>query len=102
MSNITLPNGYTMQTTFFMDFRIAEEFGIDAVKDTFENAFKNWKTNYIYLTELAIVMSNNSIAHYDTNKELSKVYTQLYYKVDQYCMDNLKNDALDFYLRITD
>jgi len=85
-----------------MDFRIAEEFGIDAVKDTFENAFKNWKTNYIYLTELAIVMSNNSIAHYDTNKDLSKVYTQLYYKVDQYCMDNLKNDALDFYLRITD
>jgi hypothetical protein len=85
-----------------MDFRIAEEFGIEAVKDTFENAFKNWKTNYIYLTELAIVMSNNSIAHYATNKELSKVYTNLYYRVDQYCMDNLKNDALEFYLRTTD
>lgn len=102
MSNITLPNGYTMQTTFFMDFQIAEAFGVEAVKETFENAFKNWKTNYIYLTELAIVMSNNSIAHYDTNKELSKVYTQLYYRVDQYCMDNLKNDALDFYLKTTD
>ena len=99
---MTLPNGYEMQTTFFMDFRIAEEFGIDAVKDTFENAFKNWKTNYIYLTELAIVMSNNSIAHYATNKELSEVYTNLYYRVDQYCMDNLKNDALEFYLRTTD
>lgn len=85
-----------------MDFRIAEEFGIDAVKDTFENAFKNWKTNYIYLTELAIVMSNNSIAHYDTNKELSKVYTNLYYRVDQYCMDNLKGKELEFYIRTTD
>lgn len=99
---ITLPNGYTMQSTFFMDFHIAEEFGVDAVKETFENAFKSWKYNHVYLTELAIVMSNNSIAHYDTNKELSKVYAQLYYRVDQYCMDNLKNDALEFYLRTTD
>lgn len=99
---MTLPNGYEMQTTFYEDFCIADAFGIEAVKDTFENAFKNWKTNYIYLTELAIVMSNNSIAHYDTNKELSKVYTNLYYRVDQYCMDNLKNDALDFYLKTTD
>lgn len=99
---ITLPNGYTMTTTFFMDFRIAEEGGIEAVKDTFENAFKSWKHDHVYLTELAIVMSNNSIAHYDTNKELSRVYTQLYYRIDQYCMDNFKGAELDFYLRTTD
>ena len=99
---MTLPNGYQMTTTFFEDFKIAEAFGLDAVEDTFNNAFKNWKTNYIFLTELSIVMSNNSIAHYDTNKELSKLYTKLYYRVDSYCMDNLKNDALDFYLRTTD
>ena len=99
---ITLPNGYTMETTFFMDFHIAEEFGPKAVEETFNNAFKSWKYNHIYLTELAIVMSNNSIAHYDTNRELSILYTELYHKVDEYCMNNLKNDALDFYLRITD
>jgi len=99
---MTLPNGYEMQTTFFMDFRIAEEGGKEAVIETFNNAFKGWQHNYVYLTELAIVMSNNSIAHYDTNKELSNVYTNLYYRVDQYCMDNLKGIELEFYIRTTD
>lgn len=99
---ITLPNGYTMVSTFFMDFRIAEEGGKEAVIDTFNIAFKGWKHNHIYLTELAIVMSNNSIAHWDTNKELSDVYTKLYYRVDQYCMDNLKGKELEFYIRTTD
>lgn len=99
---ITLPNGYQMQTTFFMDFRIAEEGGIDAVRDTFNNAFRSWKHDHVYLTELAIVMSNNSIAHYDTNKELSMLYTELYHKVDEYCMNNLKGEELSFYIRVTD
>lgn len=99
---ITLPNGYTMTSTFFEDFKIAEVFGLDAVKDTFNNAFNNWKTNHIYLTELAIVMSNYSIAHYHTNNELSKLYTELYHKIDEYCMNNFKNDALVFYIKTTD
>lgn len=99
---VKLPNGYEMTTTFFEDFRIAEAFGLDAVKETFNNAFKSWQFNHVYLTELAIVMSNYSIAHYDNNKELSDLYTKLYYEVDQYCMDNLKNSALEFYLRTTD
>lgn len=99
---ITLPNGYQMTTTFFEDFQIAEAFGLDAVEETFNNAFKNWKFNYVYLTELAIVMSNNSIAHYDTNRELAFLYSDLYHKVDDYCMNNLKNDAIRFYLKTTD
>lgn len=99
---IILPNGYEMTTTFFEDFRIAEAFGPDAVRETFNNAFKNWQLDYVYMTELAIVMSNYSIEHHDTNEELSDLYTKLYYEVDQYCMDNLKNSALEFYIRTTD
>ena len=99
---MTLPNGYKMISTFFTDFRIAEEGGIDAVTETFNIAFKGWKHNYVYLTELAIVMSNNSIAHYESNKELSETYTKLYYRVDQYCMNNLKGEELSFYIRTTD
>ena len=44
--------GYTQITTFYSDFSIADNFGIDAVKDTYKRAFKNWKSNYKYLTEL--------------------------------------------------
>lgn len=100
--NITLPNGYQMTTTFFQDFGIAEAFGLNAVEDTFENAFNSWKHDYVYLTELAIVMSNNSIAHYNSNRELAFLYSDLYHKVDNYCMNKLKGEALNFYLRATD
>lgn len=99
---ITLPNGYTMETTFFMDFGIAEAFGKDAVIETFNNAFKNWKTNYIYLTELAIVMSNKACMWYGKDNDMSLAYTELYHKIDDYCMNNLKNDALAFYIKVTD
>jgi hypothetical protein len=102
MSNITLPNGYRMVTTFFEDFNIAEEFGIEGVRETFNNAFSSWKYNHIYLTELAIVMSNNSIARYETNRELSMVYAECYHKVDDYCMNNLKGSSLEFYMKTTD
>lgn len=41
-------NGYEMQTTFWQDFSIADKFGISAIEDTYERAFKEWKDNYIY------------------------------------------------------
>ena len=100
---ITLPNGYTMTSTFFEDFQIADKFGVKGVEETFENAFNSWKCNHVYLTELAIVMSNNSIMHYvHGHMELSKTYTELYRKIDTYCMDNLKSEELQFYLKATD
>ena len=65
--------GYTMFTTFWDDFAIAERMGIIvqngqyvrtdvnrgivAIEDTFNRAFKEWKTNYKYLTELVMVLS---------------------------------------------
>ena len=38
---------YEFKTTFWMDFTIADKFGIEAVKDTFKRAFSEWKTDYI-------------------------------------------------------
>ena len=37
-------------TTFFMDFSIADRFGDDAIKDTFQRAFKEWKRDYLHLS----------------------------------------------------
>lgn len=41
-----LENGYETKTTFWEDFSIADAFGADAIKDTFDRSFKNWKNNY--------------------------------------------------------
>ena len=99
---MTLPNGYTMVTTFFEDFSIADEFGEEAIKDTWKNAFKAWKHNHVYLTELAIVMSNESCWWWDKNKEISILYAELYRKTDAYCMEHLKGEELAFYINATD
>ena len=62
-------NGYEMQTTFWQDFSIADKFGISAIEDTYERAFKEWKDNYIYLTELVIVVNWKCWQHYENKNE---------------------------------
>ena len=47
-------NGYEVKTTFWEDFSIAERFGLSAIQDTFNRAFKEWKEDYEFLTELVI------------------------------------------------
>lgn len=99
---ITLPNGYKMTTTFFEDFTIAEKFGANGIKQTFENSFKCYKYNHVYLTELAIVMSNKSCWWYEKNNDFMMMYAEYYRIVDEWCMNNLKEDELTFYLNATD
>lgn len=102
---MTLPNGYTLTTTFWQDFTIVEEaFGAKAVQDTFNRAFNEWKTDYVYLTELVIVLNWKIWQHYEKNGscELSRLYNELWEKADCYAMNNLKGKELDFFLSITD
>lgn len=90
-------------TTFHMDFRIAEHFGINAVKDTYKRAFGEWKTNYLYLTELVIVLNHRCWMHYDKgNQALSKLYAKYYYEAREYALDNLKGDEFQHFYEVTD
>ena len=41
--NIEEMTGYKPITTFYQDFSIADNFGINAIKDTFKRAFNEWK-----------------------------------------------------------
>lgn len=45
-------NGYEVQTTFWDDFTMADLFGLSAIKDTYNRAFKEWNEDYKFLTEL--------------------------------------------------
>lgn len=97
-----LENGYEIKTTFWSDFSIADAFGIDAIKDTFNRAFSEWKNNTEYVTELACVMSWKSCAWYEKNNEYSTLYAEYYHKVDEWCMNNLKGKDMNYYLKWTD
>lgn len=96
-------NGYETKTSFFSDFTIADHFGIDAVKDTYERAFKEWKTNVVYLTELVLVLNHKIWEHHHHNNVgLMVAYDTLWKRADDWCMTHLKNDELEYYVQVTD
>jgi hypothetical protein len=98
-----LANGYVMTTTFWEDFSIADRFGEAAIKDTFKRAFNEWKGNYIYLTELVIVLNHKIWQYYNLgNETYARLYNDLWEKADAYACNNLKGDELRHFYQITD
>lgn len=100
--NIEAMTGYKPVTTFYEDFSIADNFGKSAIYDTFERAFKEWKHNYIYLTELVMVLNWKIWEHYKTNDEYATVYNDLWKLTDSYAVNNLKDEELKYFYRTTD
>jgi hypothetical protein len=98
-----LANGYVMTTTFWEDFSIADRFGEAAIKDTFKRAFNEWKGNYIYLTELVIVLNHKIWQYYNLgNETYARLYDYLWRQADEYACENLKGDELRHFYQITD
>jgi hypothetical protein len=97
-----LENGYEMKTTFWSDFSIAEKFGVESIKDTFNRSFKEWKDNVEYITELSMVMSWKSCYYYNKNEEYMILYSELYQEIDNWCFYNLKGNDLIYYIETID
>ena len=94
--------GYTQITTFFEDFSIAENFGEDAIRDTFVRAFKEWKHDYKYLTELVMVLNWKIWQHHEKNNALALLYNEIWEVADEWATENLKGEALEYFYRTTD
>lgn len=102
---MTMPNGKEFQTTFWTDFSIADAFGNDAIKDTYRRAFKNWKDDLVYLTELVIVLNLKCWQWYEKGQEeRSKLYSDMYYEADAYALDFVADDEAKarYYFEMTD
>lgn len=81
-----------------MDFRIADAFGNNAIKDTFNRAFREWKNNVTYCAELCIVMNMLCWYWYEKgNNERSRLYADCYYKVRDYGYDTFKEEELEYF-----
>jgi len=100
--NIEEMCGYTPITTFWMDFSIADNFGIDAIQDTFNRAFAEWKGNYQYLTELTMVLNHKIFQWYNKRDDFAELYNKLWEKADGYACNNLKGKELDYFYSVTD
>lgn len=97
-----MSNGYEMKTTFWEDFTIADAFGVSAIEDTYNRAFNGWKHDYVYITELSLVLNWKMFQWYEKDDSKYQIYYNLYTKLDAWCMDNLRNSELIYYIDTTD
>ena len=100
--NIVAVCGYKPITTFWSDFSVADAFGTSAVVDTFKRAFEEWKGNYKYLTELVMVLNHKIWQWFEKNSTLAAIYNRFWEIADQYALNNLKGEELDYFYRVTD
>ena len=98
--------GYKPKTIFWRDFANSEGRGIRAVQETYELIMDEWSYNYIYLTELVLVLNWNIWYWYGIStkaaEEFVELYTELYEKTDAYALEHLVGDELDYFLRTVD
>ena len=87
-------NGYELQTTFWEDFSI--------VLDTFNRAFREWKGDYKFLTELTLVLNHKIWQYYENRPDMAVLYNTLWEQADQYAKENLKGNELSYYWEVTD
>lgn len=93
---------YECITTFWEDFTIAEAFGEKAIRDTFNRAFNEWKSDYKYLTELVMVLNHKIWQWYERNETYANAYNELWEQADLYACENLKGDEASYFFRVTD
>ena len=93
---------YKRCSTFAADFAIADSFGKEAVKETFDRAFNEWKDRPKMMAEMALVLNHNIWRYHETDPELAKVYDECWRQADEYCMEHYKGDDLDWYIQVTD
>ncbi|MBQ5832181.1 MAG: hypothetical protein IIW43_01740 [Selenomonadales bacterium] len=100
--NIEALTGYKPKTTFYTDFGIAEKFGVDAIRDTYEAAIDEWGTNIEYTTELVMVLNWKIWEHYEKNTEYAMVYQELWEIADTYVFEHFDGDDLEYFIDTTD
>lgn len=100
--NIEALTGYKPITTFYQDFSIADQFGINAINDTYNRAFKEWKDDYKYLTELVMALNWKIYEHHETNEQYARLYDKLWRKTDSYAIENLRENEAEYYYATTD
>lgn len=95
------------RTTFYYDLSIAEFIGGSnaakkAVEETYRRIVKHWKTDVKYFTEFVCVLNIKCWEHYNRgNEELSRVYSDLYYKANDLAYSTYEGKDLEYYFNMT-
>ena len=100
---VTELSGYEPKTTFWDDFWIAVYFGgAEGVRDTYRRAFRDWKCDVEYMTELVLVLNHMIWALYEVNEPLARVFDELWRKADEWCREHFEGEEREYFYRVTD
>jgi len=89
--------GYKPHTNYYLQFSMAEPYGISAIANVFNNIFSDCKYNTVSVTELAMAVNWKIYEHYDKEKQLAHFYQSIWDQVDNYCKGTLTDSNLRYY-----
>lgn len=87
---------------FMQDFRIADAFGIEAIRDTYKRAFRDWKDNVEYFASLVLTLNHQIWYWYEKNETIAKVYDDLWQTAHEYGSEHFKGDEASYYFQVLD
>ena len=94
--------GHAPKTTFYGDLSIAEYYGPDGVRETFDRVKKEWGQNAEYWTEFVICLNWKIWQWNEQNDELAALYDTLWRQADQHAAETFTGEDLAYYYEITD
>ncbi len=71
----------------------------DKIKKDFNMKFKEYKKDFMKLTDLALEMRYLSRKYLDNNKRLSNFYNNLFEKINEYIVLNYSREDLNYYFK---
>lgn len=78
--------GKERKTTFFADRRV----------------MRSWGNNLEFMCEWVIALNQKIWQHYNNNRELARVYNELWHKADEWCINHFKGEDLQKYYEYID
>ena len=97
-------SGYERITTFFSDLSIAEVYGINAIRETYENVSNSWIGDYKFFTEFIMSLNWKIWEWYDRDDRVARVYDDLWRKAEALFLHRYEDDekVMTYYYEVTD
>lgn len=90
-------------TLFYADFKVADAFGLDAVRETFQNCGDLNRRDWKEVAELAVVLNHLLWDAYNAHNEpLARLYDGYWHTVNGICSSWTDEERAEYYFRLTD
>ena len=94
--------GHEPKTTFYGDLSIAEYYGPDAIRETFDRVKQAWGQNVEYWTEFVISLNWKIWQWHGKNDTLEALYNDLWRTAEDWAYNTFTGDDLNYYCETTD